>query len=631
MRRVIKNYNLMILLLIAMIIATIILMIFNPYKKSADMEMPEVENGILNLSGWDFSKNGNIKLDGNWEFYWNQLIMPGDFTKQKSQLTGLYPVPLYWTKYKALNLPARGVATYRIVIDTDKTYKSWSIKTPEIYTEYCLWINGEAINRHGSFNGSNFRYLKPDVYTFSNETHRIEIVLQIKNQAHINAGIGQSFVLGTPENIYRERNAGTAVDLSICAICMFAGLYHFILFAYKKEDYNLLCFAIFCIAVSARGIMSNETYIMQLFPEMSFLIGSKVITSLIPIITVSVLFYTYFMYRNEMPNKLMWALIVINGVYLLVVLVSSPYVYSTLFNYYLISVAAACFLILYASVRSIINGNREAVIFLAGAVFVVIGAFNDMLYFNQWINTGYWLALGLAVFTVAQSVMLAMQFSRLFNEKQSLYEKLCETDLAFMQAQIKPHFIYNALSAISNMTTKDPKRAKELLLDFSDYLRGCFNFENINGMTTLSTEMEIVKAYLSIEKARFRERLHVEFHVNESPYALIPMLCIQPIVENAVRHGLMDKMAGGTVKISVWNEQGDTHIRIEDNGVGIPEDKLTNLLNGATTCSVGINNVNNRLKLKFGRGIMVSSRANEGTTVEMVIPQDYTGIKGEVI
>jgi LytS/YehU family sensor histidine kinase len=155
--------------------------------------------------------------------------------------------------------------------------------------------------------------------------------------------------------------------------------------------------------------------------------------------------------------------------------------------------------------------------YLCGILFIVAGAVNDILVYLQKLDTGYRLGVGLAAFAVIQSFIMAMQYTRFTRERELLFEKLHETDLAFMQAQIKPHFIYNALSAISHMCTTEPKRAKELLLDFSDYLRGCFDFSNASGLTTLSKEMDMVKAYLSIEKARFQDRLTVSTRSKKIP------------------------------------------------------------------------------------------------------------------
>jgi sensor histidine kinase YesM len=132
--------------------------------------------------------------------------------------------------------------------------------------------------------------------------------------------------------------------------------------------------------------------------------------------------------------------------------------------------------------------------------------------------------------------------------------------------------------------------------------------------------MDTVKAYLSIEKERFHERLNVEYDIEESPQVLIPMLSIQPIVENAVRHGLMPRAEGGTVYIKAWNEKGDTHIRVEDDGVGISEVSLEDLLEGNSS-STGLRNINGRLKLKFGTELKITNRDEQGTCVEFVLPR----------
>ena len=607
---------------IVLIFYIVIIVLFFQGCSLTKVSSLKIKKGLLNLEQWDFKEDGNIKLNGDWEFYWNQSLTPDEIEKSNSKLTGYYPVPLYWTKYADLNLPAKGKATYRMVIKADKRYKALSIKTPEIYTEYCIWVNGDILDSSIGTKSTKPIYLHPNVYTFSNDTDQIEIILQIKNTLHSNAGIGQAFILGTPDNVYSSRIRLIAMDLITLAICIFFGVYHLILFIVKKNEYELLYFVIFCISVSVRGIMSNETLIMQIFPNMPFIIGSKIITASIPTITGTILLYFYYMFKKESSKRIMWLFVGINMLYLLIVAITGSYFYSFLFNYYLISVILVCLLILFETIKLTLNGNKDILIFLAGAIFVIISALNDMLFFNQLINTGYCLALGLVMFSIAQSILLAIRILRLSKEKQTLYEKLNETGLAFMQAQIKPHFIYNALSTIINMTIKNPKRTKELLLDFSDYLRACFNFDNIKGMTTVKKEMETVKAYLSIEKARFGDRLNVVYDVTENPRALIPVLCIQPIVENAVRHGIMSKIDGGTIKISVRNEDNSTYICIEDDGVGMDEMKLTDIFNDENQNGVGIKNVNSRLKIRYGKGLHIKSRLNKGTVIQMVIPQN---------
>lgn len=197
---------------------------------------------------------------------------------------------------------------------------------------------------------------------------------------------------------------------------------------------------------------------------------------------------------------------------------------------------------------------------------------------------------------------------------------LVTTELSFLQAQIKPHFIYNALSVISSLSLVKPAKAKELILDLSDYLRGSFDFESKEGITTLKKELNIVKAYLSIEQARFKERICVEFEIDDIN-CTVPMLSVQPLVENAVRHGIMPMISGGKIWITVKNEGEYIKISVRDNGIGIDEKRLNYILSGKIeNGSVGIKNIHRRLIKLYGNGINISRGKENGTNVEFKIP-----------
>ncbi|EKQ58290.1 MULTISPECIES: ATP-binding protein [unclassified Clostridium] len=201
--------------------------------------------------------------------------------------------------------------------------------------------------------------------------------------------------------------------------------------------------------------------------------------------------------------------------------------------------------------------------------------------------------------------------------------KLIATELSFLQAQIKPHFIYNALSVISSLSLIEPEKAKELILNLSDYLRGSFEFESKNGLTTLKRELNLVKSYLAIEQARFKERICVEFEVEVDDLidCTVPVLCIQPLVENAVRHGIMPMIDGGKVEVNVKDKGEYIKISISDTGIGISEAKLHNILLGKLeNGSIGIKNIHKRLMKLYGKGITIKSKEGNGTIVEFEVP-----------
>lgn len=589
---------------------------------------PKISRGVLDLTGWDFKQNGNIKLDGQWEFYWDQLIPPGGFAKPGVKRTGYYPVPLYWTKYRGLRLPSRGRATYRAIIATHGAPQPLSIKTPEIYTEYNLWINGRLLDGNGSFAGRPVRYLRPDIYTFNGNAATLEIVLQIKNRAHSNAGIGQHLILGAPEQINKEHNAQAAVDIFFFTVCLIAGLYHGILFLFRKTEKELLYFVMLCIAVSIRTILSNQTWLMQFFPDLPFEIGSRLLTMTIPACAVSMQLYAWVLYKAEMPKLLFNILLAVSGLYAFAVITAPTFFYSSQFNNYLITVAVLFVVGIYCSIKGMREKPRESVIFLSGIIFLGAGACNDMLFYNELIDTGYYLSLGLTVFVILQAVALAIRYLNAYHAVEKLsknlkasLEQVAAAKTAFLHAQIKPHFLYNALNTIADCCETNSREAGKLILSLAKYLRGTLDFENLDGIISLRKELELVTAYAAIENARFEE-VRIECEIEDGlDDILLPPLTLQPLVENAIKHGIRKKPEGGTVRLKIYSAGHDVVFSVEDDGAGMAAEKAGALLSAPQVGGgIGIYNIHLRLIEKYGRGLSIESVPGRGTAVRFKIP-----------
>ncbi|WP_052092381.1 ATP-binding protein [Paenibacillus sp. FSL H7-0357] len=202
-----------------------------------------------------------------------------------------------------------------------------------------------------------------------------------------------------------------------------------------------------------------------------------------------------------------------------------------------------------------------------------------------------------------------------------------QTEIAFLQAQIKPHFLYNALNAIISVCSDDPDKATDLLLDLSQYLRSSFDFQNRGQTVPIGKELELVRSYLALEKARFDERLNIELDVPEGLRELVPPLSIQPLVENAINHGLMRKMAGGTVSLSVKVLAGQLVVAVSDNGVGITPGRIEQVLSEThSEGGIGLRNIQRRLLKIYGTGLMIVSTPGRGTTISYTIPRGNPSI-----
>ena len=152
-------------------------------------------------------------------------------------------------------------------------------------------------------------------------------------------------------------------------------------------------------------------------------------------------------------------------------------------------------------------------------------------------------------------------------------ERLNRAEVRALRAQISPHFVYNALTTIASFIRTDPNRARELLIEFADFTR--YSFRSAGEYTTLTDELDNINRYIRLEKARFGNRLNIRLQIDSEVLdVVLPFLALQPLVENAVRHGLSGKPNGGTITIRAENAGTECVIVVEDDGVGMDPDRL---------------------------------------------------------
>ncbi|MFJ5767755.1 ATP-binding protein [Lysinibacillus sp. NPDC093210] len=201
-------------------------------------------------------------------------------------------------------------------------------------------------------------------------------------------------------------------------------------------------------------------------------------------------------------------------------------------------------------------------------------------------------------------------------------ETAIKMETAFLQAQIKPHFIYNVLNSILSLSYLDLDKARIMITDFATFLRSSFSFENTNSLIPLEQELMLIQSYVNIHQTRYPDQLEWEIQMEEPLNILIPPLLLQPLVENALFHGLKNKRVNGKVTMTIKKDQQMIVIKIKDNGIGMTQETIKNILSGEPSAhqSVGIRNITKRLKKYEKATFHIESIVSEGTTVILKFP-----------
>jgi len=250
--------------------------------------------------------------------------------------------------------------------------------------------------------------------------------------------------------------------------------------------------------------------------------------------------------------------------------------------------------------------------------------------FLQPITNGWsWTNIATGVALVIIYIGFQMEQNRLAIRKS---EEIYEAKIDLMLSQVGPHFIYNTLTTIKHLCKTNPESAVETIDEFAAYLRTNLDTLTIRQKIPFSQELQHVKNYISIEKRRFGNRIQVEYYIEESDF-LVPALVLQPIVENAIKHGITKKPQGGIIKIRTFRDEKGFVAKVEDDGVGfdsksywekggLPSETVKLGNQEITRRHLGIENVKKRVEAMSRGSMTIDSVPGEGTQVVIRIPYE---------
>ncbi len=417
--------------------------------EARDDARPVAVNGYLDLTSWDFNK-GEVFLNGEWEFYPNQLLYPGDFRSSETVLSGtLLDVPSTWKNYQINENGTlfKGFATYRLIFETAKQSKLFIFRFGEIHSAYSMFLNGKLVASLGKVAESKDAYtikMHPQVSGLFTPDTKNEIVLQISNFEMPFGGLASMVEMGIAKKILHKREKSIIIEALLFGAILIMGIYHLGHYLLKRNDYSSLYFAVFCLILALRTLAEGEKILVHHFPVISFEVLLKIdyLTFYLGLPVFSRFVWSAF--QEDFSKKVLWVIEIVSLGFALAVLALPGGLFAGSLPYYQVfTVFVGCYL-LFAIFKAAFNKREGALLYLLGTFFLFLTVLNDILVQNYTMQGVDLVPTGMFLFIVFQTLFLSGRFSRAFIKIEMLSEDISRKNKELLEMdRLKDEFMEN--------------------------------------------------------------------------------------------------------------------------------------------------------------------------------------------
>lgn len=584
-------------------------------------------NANADIGDYNLDSGESAYLSGEWEFFWGEHII-SDGVKSP-QADAIVQVPASWTTYEidGEKLPNGGRASYRAYLKNVNSQKPFLVSVPNLSGECEVFINGVCVFSNTSIPGTDYdvafeSYAIP--YAFEEERSTdCEIVVEMT--CSFSSGLTSVPTVSSYDQYHSREMGNLAQQYFYIGIVIFIAIAVLLLGILNKDVGGQFWLFVLCFAFAFRLLITNEGYMVShsLFGDLNYEIMTSLIYVSTYIIKLSMLMHLVNVLAIKLSHSSFVSISVLFLVCAFVPYVLYDYIYIATSYMWLQSVTYLLdVIIIYKLSEKVIQRKKFAILYLVVYCATAAGIVVENFYINGYISQNVPFIMPMACMVFISSVVFVHFGDTVEAFKQAssaarLQKELGDINMTLMISQIQPHFLYNALNTIKYLIKKDPKVAESSIVKFSNYLRANMDSLTQKEPIPFKKEMEHVQNYIYIECLRFGDRLKVEYDI-ECEEFLIPPLTIQPIAENAIKHGINQRVDGGMLKISTHEQAEDILIIIEDDGVGFDVNEQKN--DGRS--HIGMNNIKTRLNEMLSADVKVESTPGVGTRVTITIPKE---------
>ena len=618
---------------------------------------PQAEKGVLDLTGKPALAQNFLRLDGEWELYWDRMLTPKDFADGAPAPTGYFDFPGTWSHFKidGQKLPAHGHATFRLTVKLGSHHPHLAAKLLDFSSAYRLYINGAAVTQDGipaTNKDLSVPAHQPKTIVLPSDTDRIELLLQVSNYHYWKGGPWEPIVIGPVDMIFRARENAVALSLSLAGGILVMAFYHLCLFLLRPRDRSPLYFGLFCLLIVLRILSTSERYLTTIWPEMPWelLMMAEHMSFF-----VSVTVFAFYV-RSIFPTIVSWTVIVIVGVAGALSFLTALFFPADLFSHLvpfwqaltLALVLYGCYL-LYRMLKERLDGAGP---FGLGFLALSLAALNDILSSNELVDTPYLVPVAIFFFVLSQAYLLSSRLARSYKTVQEYSAGLDRLN------QLKDEFLANtshelktpltgiiglAESMVDGSTGTLPDKTKanlSMIAASGRRLTGMVNdlldFSRLKHLdlkldvkaVDLRAQAELVLAVIAPLVRGERVRL-----INDIPEDIPNVLGdenrVQQILYNLVGNAVKFT-SQGSISVEADLKNSQVEVTVRDTGEGIPEDRLQDIFNSyeqadpsrpaeLTGTGLGLNITRHLVEL-HGGSIRVVSTPGRGSAFMFTLP-----------
>jgi len=388
----------------------------------------EVNKGVIDLRNYNFSENGSLKLNGEWEFYWNQLLTTEELQDSIADKFCYVHEPVYWNDFDFYGekILSYGYATFHIkVLVNSSKYSTLALDIREIMTSYECWVNGELLCKNGTVSKTkenSVPYFCPIIQPLTINNDTIDLVFKVSNYNHVFGGFFSIPKIGEITKITSARERGIAYDLFLFGAILIISIYHFGLFFLRRKNVSAFYFGLLTLFMSFRTIVTGNEFFTILFENISWYISYRIEYVTFFLGPPAFLAFLYYNFKNEVSKWILIGLTTLSILFSLTLFLPASF-FSHLATPFQIVVVLLVLYTAFVMVKALIK-KRDGAILLAitlGLFFITV--INDVFY-AQGFETVELLPMGIFVFILGQSFLLAIRFTKAFTKNEELTETL---------------------------------------------------------------------------------------------------------------------------------------------------------------------------------------------------------------